>query len=508
MFKHLKETEKFKETVIVNSKEPIIEDRKTVAIEKIKILLDRNNILLGENVKLIEANTELLEELNIDEILLEEPNVDEDAILLEDISKQKLDLNEGDDILGIFIYRFPALSNTFIVNEIVELLNSGIDLHIYSNGTPSKNEKEHYKEQLDIIGNRITYITKDKMFRWNDCVENNIPLAHSIVRRKLNATNNPKYISKFEKQSLKRVPMAFSGIIKDLSARKVTKLYSPFGDLGADICMLLGTHMKIPFYFACHSYDLFNMNGYTSLKFKLAKKIFTVSEYNKKWICEKFKIPSRKVVIKRVNFINTNTQTLSKDIGYDYMFSAGRLTDMKGFKYSIAAFIEFNKLYPDMHYIIAGCGVGEEQLLSLITASGMSEKIHLVGYVDNAEVISYIKGSKFTILSSINSKDGDCEGIPTFFIESMANGVPCIGSNYSGIPELIHDRKNGILTELNDVDDILAAMKELYSIVCSDKLESFSRECINTIAQDFDNKKNIEIFIKNSKCKGIRHGNK
>ena len=50
------------------------------------------------------------------------------------------------------------------------------------------------------------------------------------------------------------------------------------------------------------------------------------------------------------------------------------------------------------------------------------------------------------------------EGLPMVVLESMAAGVPVVATRISGIPEAIHDGRDGVLAEPGDVEDLAGAI--------------------------------------------------
>lgn len=393
--------------------------------------------------------------------------------------------------VGIFIYKFPAKSNTFVVNELIELAKRNVEFHIYSIDVPLQEDLELFEDQMHFFENKVTYLSEDNMLNWGLFIKNEVALGPNPIRRDIDS-NGFSYES--DLQSLKKSYEPLKNIINSLNDLNVTKLYSPFANIGAELCMMISFHMRIPFYFTCHSYDLFNMFGYEQLKIVLADGIFCISEYNKKYILSKYDVNPNKIIIKRVNYLIPE-MFHNLNIPNDYIFSAGRLIKMKGLDISIKAFKKLSKKYPNLHYYIAGSGPEEETLNDIITKLNLSERVHLLGHIPNNEVLSYIKNANFNILSSIVSDDGDVEGIPTFFIESMSLGVPCIGTNYSGIPELITDGETGYLAKMGSYIDVYKKMIKLYKQVNSIDKDQIKTNCVNMIVDKFDNNKNTEVLI-------------
>ena len=284
--------------------------------------------------------------------------------------------------------------------------------------------------------------------------------------------------------------------IDDIKSRGIEKIYAPFANGDAEIAMMLSHHTGIPYYFTAHAYDLFSSYYYERMKAKTVSHAFAISEYNKKYMIENLGLSSDQITVRRINFLAPSEKEVkAKDIGADYIFSAGRFDEMKGFKYSISAFAEFNKKYPDTHYVIVGCGDLEKQIIELVKSLKLEEVVHLVGHVKNYEVLEFIKGAKFSILSSVEMPNKDKEGLPTCFVESMSLGTPCIGTNYSGTPELIDHGINGMLTKEKDVSDIADKMTALYEMLKKDDSQTISWSCKHKVEVMFDNNKNISKLL-------------
>ncbi len=73
---------------------------------------------------------------------------------------------------------------------------------------------------------------------------------------------------------------------------------------------------------------------------------------------------------------------------------------------------------------------------------------------------SYIDADIFILASKI-AKNGDRDGLPNVLIEAQSQGIPCISTRVSAIPELIQDGNNGLLVEPGDVDGLCTNLERL-----------------------------------------------
>ena len=121
---------------------------------------------------------------------------------------------------------------------------------------------------------------------------------------------------------------------------------------------------------------------------------------------------------------------------------AGRLFKVKGLDILIKAMSSVNRKYPNATLVVAGEGKERTKLAKLARKLNVSAKF--LGYVKWENCIRLIRGSDMVVVPSRK------EGLPTIILESMALGKPVIATKVGGIPELISDRKNGILIPPKD----------------------------------------------------------
>ena len=83
------------------------------------------------------------------------------------------------------------------------------------------------------------------------------------------------------------------------------------------------------------------------------------------------------------------------------------------------------------------------------------------------------------------------EGFGLVILEAMASGLPVVASNSGGIPDIITDGDNGILTPEKDEQEIANAINSLlsddnrYKILCGKSIETAERFSYKSIAAKY-----------------------
>lgn len=109
-------------------------------------------------------------------------------------------------------------------------------------------------------------------------------------------------------------------------------------------------------------------------------------------------------------------------------------TRYKGLQVAIPAFAELKRAGRPFSYRILGGG-NPEPWKALIDRHGLSDCVFLDGALsDSADVMRWLDGIDIYVQPSLT------EGLPRAVLEAMSRGLPCLGSDAGGIPELI-DRK-------------------------------------------------------------------
>lgn len=169
----------------------------------------------------------------------------------------------------------------------------------------------------------------------------------------------------------------------------------------------------------------------------------------------------------------------------------------KGVINLIQAFSKLSSRYPNLRLLIAvgkppanlknEFDVAYEMLLGYIKLHNIKEKT-IVKMFKLHEMPKVYQGSDVFVLPSENETFGQV------FIESMACGLPVIGTKTGGIPEIISDSHNGYLIQPDD-SSLLAQKIE---ILINDRLirNEFIKAGIKTVKENFTSEKQFRNFMK------------
>lgn len=119
----------------------------------------------------------------------------------------------------------------------------------------------------------------------------------------------------------------------------------------------------------------------------------------------------------------------------------GRFSNQKNHKGLIDAFKLFNSMKPNAVLELIGEGENFNEIKNYVEENSLIDDVIFLGKKNN--VYPYINGADIFILPSLY------EGIPMTLIEAMGTGIPIIATKVGGIPNMLSNNENAILTSIN-----------------------------------------------------------
>lgn len=164
--------------------------------------------------------------------------------------------------------------------------------------------------------------------------------------------------------------------------------------------------------------------------------------------------------IDNIEYIPPNIRWQSKNT--PVILAAGSLLHLKGFHVLISACALLNEMGYEFLCRIIGEGVERGNLEKQIEENNLKGKVLLPGSVSISELFDEYKLATVFVMPSVPSSVGT-DGLPTVIIETMATGLPVIGTNYVAIPDMVIDKETGIIVEPEDPESLAYAVKEIIS---------------------------------------------
>lgn len=133
--------------------------------------------------------------------------------------------------------------------------------------------------------------------------------------------------------------------------------------------------------------------------------------------------------------------------------SLGNLYQTKGFEYLIKAIKKLTNEGLEITTVIIGEGPERKALTALVEKCDLRDKVIFAGRIPEASAL--LSAFDVYVCSSVK------EGLSYTIIEAMLKGLPIIATKVGGNPELIEDKKTGILVKSGDVENLTEKIKEL-----------------------------------------------
>lgn len=388
--------------------------------------------------------------------------------------------------IAVLANRFPALSETFVIDQVAGFLEAGHDVTVFSaQATPE--ECDHAL----IDRHQLTSIT---------CYGTEIP-AHQTTRlaaalralRRAPGHDRPYLLRALDPRLGVRSALSLRPYLETqdhLPPREFDILHCHFGPLGIRALRqrTIGTlsgRLAVTF----HGMEMSQYRHLLStreyrLLFDQGDLFLPVSERWRQRLLQAGCPPERTHVHHMGVRVEDRPIAPLTHQGPPRLLSVGRLVEKKGFAYAIAAVGHIRDRHPDLEYIIVGEGPLRAALAQQIRDLELTNTVRLLGSRSNEEVQALMADADMLIAPSVTSATGDMEGIPVVLMEAMAAGLPVVSTFHSGIPELVEHGVTGFLVPERDS---AALAEELITVLRRpDDLHAIRQAARTKVETDFN----------------------
>ena len=381
--------------------------------------------------------------------------------------------------VGYILKRYPRLSETFIVTELLELRRLGVRVTILAQKDADEALVHEKTRQLDAP---IYYLPRVSKY---ECA----------FRYQRDAAS-PASTTQNEDDARSSRTLLEAALLAPLVERLgIDHLHAHFATWASEAACHTSALTGIPFSFTAHAKDIFHQDvnsQHLAERMARAKFVITVSEFNKTYLSDLLAASGKSGRIERVyNGIDLDLfAPQARNPEPDLIVGIGRLVEKKGFDYLIDACHLLKQQGQPFRCIIAGDGELHAALTAQLNTHGLTNEVLLAGAMTQTDVIALLRRATVFALPCVVGRDGNRDGLPTVLLEAMALEVPVVSTRVTGIPEMIDHGQTGLLVEERDAAGLAAALAELLQTpALQQKLSSQARQ---KIVSQFNTAENVK----------------
>lgn len=367
--------------------------------------------------------------------------------------------------IGYIMSRFPKLTETFVLYEILSLQQQGVNVELYP----------LHREKCDVVHPEAEPLVDRARFNQLFSVAVLAANLHWLTRRPLAyigawcrclwATLGSRryFIGAFA-----AIPLA-ARIARQMEHDQIDHIHAHFASHPALAAFVIGRLTGIPYSFTAHGSDLHRERRMLREKMQECQFAVAISEYNRQWIARE--CGAR--FAEKTHVIHCGIDPQSFEVKRPGRFAAsegqcqplqvlciGTLHEVKGQSYLLQACAKLAAQGVAVHLHFVGDGADRPMLEALATDLNF-DHCTFHGHRCRPQVIGHLAEADVVAAPSVLSSDGRREGIPVVLMEAMASGLPVVASRISGIPELVEDQETGLLAPPRDAAALAEALQTL-----------------------------------------------
>jgi colanic acid/amylovoran biosynthesis glycosyltransferase len=357
--------------------------------------------------------------------------------------------------------RFPKISETFILYEILELERLGLRVEVFplirepeqtvhAEARPIV-ERAHYSTffSLPVLLAQAYWLSKR-------------PIAY--LRAWWGALRGNLDTPGFLARTLVLVPQAalFARRMQELGVEHLHAHYATHPTLTAYVVQQL---TGLPYSFTAHAHDIYLERPMLDEKIRRAAFVVTISQYNRELLRRLYgdEAAEKTVVIHcGVDPAIFQPQPERAPEQQFTLVCVASLEDYKGHPYLIEACAQLKARGVDFRCLLIGQGEDRPQIEAQIERLKLQTQVQVLGPQPRDKVSAYVAAADVMVLPSIVTSYGKQEGIPVALMEALASAKPVVATAISGIPELIEHERSGLLVPERDATALAEALLRLH----------------------------------------------
>ncbi len=345
---------------------------------------------------------------------------------------------------------------SFILPEVIELKKQGHEVVVF----PLRPKEELEKGQEAAEVGKLT--VRFPLFDFSVFLH---ALRLAILRPALVAyivVSIFQYSGSFKK-ILKNLAVVPKGLVlgEEVKKRDIEHIHAHWASTPSTAAYIASLFSGVPWSFTAHRWDIAEGNMLPA-KAKSSKFIRAIDTNGAEEIKEQIPFSFwQKVRVVHVGVVLPSFSSIEKKEPF-IVTCIAHLVPKKGHKFLFEACSVLQERGISFRCLLFGDGPLGDELRQMANQLNLNSMVEFRGRVAHDEILNlYTTGVvSAVVLPSIETNDGEKEGIPVALMEAMAAGVPVISTTTGGIPELLGDEA-GILVPPEDSKVLADAIEQL-----------------------------------------------
>ncbi len=351
--------------------------------------------------------------------------------------------------VGYIVKMFPRLSETFILNEILELERSGVEVVVFSLKKPSEGR---FHPQLSRLKAQVFYLEDLEPAKWANWIGKEWSILQLYSQPLWGLV---EHVLADNGGTIEAANVWHAAWVAAQAHRlEVDHLHAHFASLPSTIAYYAHLITGIPFSFTAHAKDIFvysNEDHYLDKKIAASAFTITVTDFNRRYLQDR--IPASAVERIRVLHNGIDLDCFSIDAHQqrdrNHILAVGRLVAKKGLDDLLSACAILKSQATPLRCTIVGDGPERASLENMCRELGLESEVKFVGAKIISEVLELMRTVTVFCLPCTVAPDNNQDALPTVLLEALACGLPVVSTTVSGIPEIVDDGVDGLLAPPN-----------------------------------------------------------
>jgi glycosyltransferase involved in cell wall biosynthesis len=367
----------------------------------------------------------------------------------------------GEHRVAYLMSRFPKLTETFVLYEMLAVEATGLPIEIYplqrERAPVTHPEARRLVDEAHFTPLISFSIVADHLHFLRERPHAYLAALGTLLMRNLGSR---RYLL----GALAFFPKAVQ-IARDAQRRGVTHVHAHFASHPAAVAFVIHRLTNIPFSFTAHGSDLHRDRHMLAEKVEEASFVVAISRFNRDVILDECGgTRSESVLVVHCGVDPEFFHPPEVEPGADALriVCTGTLHEVKGQAHLIEACRLLRSRGVPFSCELVGEGPDRKSLEEQAHRSGLSDSFRFHGALSRSEVAEVLRGAHVVVAPSVPSRDGRREGIPVAILEAASCGRAVVASRLSGIPEAIEHDVEGLLVEPGDTSGLADALELLF----------------------------------------------